>query len=721
MMNRGMTYRVQKNIVVKCITPPATAGHDMVDVPSGVVRDRLMTNVTCTLLSSEELQHAPIVSRIHLHAVHATLVSVGVVVRIERIVVRSHLRMTPDRNVRHVEQFHLPGLASEIRCSVDEHPAAGFPRGPVAFCNPLFPLVRVSSLRPPPQGGEQLMIDMRERPLGDRSPVVVRPSTKDGVQLPDEVRLPPRRAGLDDLPHLAEERLHVLPGRLDEKLAAILAEVPSEEVEALVDMDDAGLGCGEPKPSFREERPHQGNHLVLQQLSRDAGDDEVVRVSHQVDLVSIGQICALSAEAGAQQRLQSVESEVRQSGGDDPTLRRSRFRSAEPAEVDDSGLQPFSQHDPVHGDVGQQPVVIQMVEASFDVRVQYPLRGTNTRQDNEALRSRVHGGPASPKPVGVRIGRAFRYRLQREQVKCLHRAVPHRRDAQLSGLPAALGDAHSPQGRGLVSPPVQRVDRFTLGLWRTPEFAVHSRGPLTPVFGNSSDGQRLAAERTGQHALQGSRLALVAFPCSLRDAYLHAPHVSFDATPINGVPRLRNAGGSRHTGFRMHFHAFLLYRGGGNPVRRTGIHRPPVEGECRRDRSRVRHPPRGCACHLAMQTCWKWARLSSPDLSRSGIRAITARPSLFPASSTRHRIRSPCGSPASRRFGRRNVGLTEFRLNNTAGWGCALFAGHARGSVLPPSRGASGDAPFWFRRPSDCADISFVSPVNSNDVYHAFT
>ena len=114
-MNRGMTYRVQQNAVVERIASPALAGHDMVDVPAGVVRDRLLTGVTCTLLSSEELQHAPIVSRIHLHAVHATLVSVGVVVRVERIVVRPHLRVTPDRNVRHVEQSHLPGLASEIR------------------------------------------------------------------------------------------------------------------------------------------------------------------------------------------------------------------------------------------------------------------------------------------------------------------------------------------------------------------------------------------------------------------------------------------------------------------------------------------------------------------------------------------------------------------------------------------------------------------------------
>ena len=76
------------------------------------------------------------------------------------------------------------------------------------------------------------MVDVRKRLLGDRSPMVIRPSSKDGVQLSDEIRLPPRRTGLDGLPHFLEERLHVLPRRLDEKLAAILAEVPSEVLTA---------------------------------------------------------------------------------------------------------------------------------------------------------------------------------------------------------------------------------------------------------------------------------------------------------------------------------------------------------------------------------------------------------------------------------------------------------------------------------------------------------
>ena len=71
-----------------------------------------------------------------------------------------------------------------------------------------------------------------------------------------------------------------------------------------------------------------------------------------------------------------------------------------------------------------------------------------------------------------------------------------------------------------------------------------------------------------------------------------------------------------------------------------------------------------------MQTSWKWARLSSPNLLQSGIRTITVRHSLSPTSSTRHRIRSPCGFPAQqRKVDGRDVGLTEFRLNNTTGVG----------------------------------------------------
>jgi len=71
-----------------------------------------------------------------------------------------------------------------------------------------------------------------------------------------------------------------------------------------------------------------------------------------------------------------------------------------------------------------------------------------------------------------------------------------------------------------------------------------------------------------------------------------------------------------------------------------------------------------------MQTSRKWARLSPPDLFQSGIRAIRAWRSFSPTSFTRHRISPPNGFPAQQlKVTGRNVGLTEFRLNNKTGVG----------------------------------------------------
>ena len=347
-----MAGRMQENQVVQRITPAQMAGHDVMDVPSRVVRDRVLTVVALAFLPSEERRQLPAVSDVAAEAADAALLAVGIPFRIERIVVRLHLDMPSDRDVGCFEQ---PNALSTRRFHepVDEHPGSSVDRGPITVLDPLQALVSVSSLCPTPQGVEQPSIDRGERLLGNHVPMVVRPATNDRVQQSDKVVLSGRRMGLDRLPCLAEERLHVLPRRLDEQLAAVGAEVPSEKVKAPVNMDDARLRVGEPKPSFRKERTHQRQDLVRQDLFRGTGDDEVVRIAHQIDLRSAAELACVRLEMRAQQRLQSIQSKVRQRGRDDPSLRRSRLRPVEPAEVNDSGVQPFSQHDPVHGDMGR--------------------------------------------------------------------------------------------------------------------------------------------------------------------------------------------------------------------------------------------------------------------------------------------------------------------------------------------------------------------------------
>src|SRR5207253_391349 len=82
----------------------------------------------------------------------------------------------------------------------------------------------------------------------------------------------------DDLPDVSQEREDALLGRRDEELAAILAEVKPEEIEAVVDMRDDRLLPGKLETSLSQERCHDGLDLVLQELFGAPGDDEIVSI-----------------------------------------------------------------------------------------------------------------------------------------------------------------------------------------------------------------------------------------------------------------------------------------------------------------------------------------------------------------------------------------------------------------------------------------------------------
>ena len=67
--------------------------------------------------------------------------------------------------------------------------------------------------------------------------------------------------------------------------------------------------------------------------------------------------------------------------------------------VDHASLQPFAQYRLVHGDVAEQPVMIDVIKAPFDVRFEYPLRSAASAQYDVALADRVGGGAAYAEPV----------------------------------------------------------------------------------------------------------------------------------------------------------------------------------------------------------------------------------------------------------------------------------------------------------------------------------
>src|SRR3546814_10024209 len=73
----------------------------------------------------------------------------------------------------------------------------------------------------------------------------------------------------------------------DLKLAVVLAYVESEEIKPIVDVRDLGLLWREREPPCRQEFFDHWTNLVLQHFFRCAGDDEVVRVPNDVDLLLV--------------------------------------------------------------------------------------------------------------------------------------------------------------------------------------------------------------------------------------------------------------------------------------------------------------------------------------------------------------------------------------------------------------------------------------------------
>ncbi|MPM31289.1 hypothetical protein SDC9_77844 [bioreactor metagenome] len=237
---------------------------------------------------------------------------------------------------------------------------------------------------------------------------------------------------------------------------------------------------------------------------------------------------------------QPVQTHIRQGWRDDSALRRSFIGWRQAALVDHSGFQPLAQDRPVHGNMTHQPFMVDVIKATFDIRLQHPRGRGLLGCTDEYLRHGICRRTMPPKAVAVWIARGFCNRLHTEEVQCLHGPVKHGRNAQWAFFPVRLGDVDPPQWHGPVSPQLlQSTNRRPFQGRRIPKLAVDPCRLLALVFSDSPNRQCSGRKRVVQRPLQGFHPAPILVQRSLRYALLRRSHELLDPMPIDGMPVLR--------------------------------------------------------------------------------------------------------------------------------------------------------------------------------------
>ena len=105
--------------------------------------------------------------------------------------------------------------------------------------DPFRRFVRVAPTSPRPEHPKQAMIDVDVDLATDNVTVVERPSTERPVEMGDDLFLPGVGMHLEPGSDLGQFRRHLFLLRFDQQCALVPAQVETQEVEPIVDMDDA--------------------------------------------------------------------------------------------------------------------------------------------------------------------------------------------------------------------------------------------------------------------------------------------------------------------------------------------------------------------------------------------------------------------------------------------------------------------------------------------------
>ncbi len=169
-----------------------------------------------------------------------------------------------------------------------EHPVVPFDGCEVFLPYPFVGFRWVSSFGPPSYELIDGTVYRVERVLTYHMLVILRPSSNDRVESPNEFSSGDGFVFLHDAPKFLQVGLYRLLGWFHQQFGLfsrfVLAYVLTQKVKSLFNMRDDGFFWGQFESSFAHEVLHKRFHLLFEQFFRCPCDQKVVGVSDEIDL-----------------------------------------------------------------------------------------------------------------------------------------------------------------------------------------------------------------------------------------------------------------------------------------------------------------------------------------------------------------------------------------------------------------------------------------------------
>ena len=156
-------------------------------MPARQLGDALVADPAKTVLFLPQAKQVPPTPQIVSHPHALTGFKVGLPLRIIRIGIAFDFRVPTNRHTGGAKQAHVMWPPLGVHHVTKEHPIIPAFAPKILVPNPMTGFVRVSSPRPLPQEGKDLMVDPRKGLLARPVLVILRPASNDGIKLHNQI------------------------------------------------------------------------------------------------------------------------------------------------------------------------------------------------------------------------------------------------------------------------------------------------------------------------------------------------------------------------------------------------------------------------------------------------------------------------------------------------------------------------------------------------------